>query len=257
MLPKSKSMNIYSALQIGDYHTNHCEDHLLIKKINSNKIVCAVMDGCSTAMESHFASTLTGKILRKIVVETGYRELYEKEIHLTLDEQLKEIIKSLFNEVTSLKNHLMLDEKELLTTLIILLYDASENKGIILSIGDGVICINGKITEFDRDNKPDYFAFHLHADFDHWYESQHQKMFFDNPNDVSIATDGIMSFLKIKKTDSVETINPVEYLMIDLSNADTEEMQNKKIKKLEHHYGMKPTDDLAIIRLIRNEAPQL
>ncbi|WP_165790581.1 hypothetical protein [Chryseobacterium sp. MYb7] len=38
-------MNLYSTLQIGDYHINHCEDDLLIKKISSDKIICAVMDG--------------------------------------------------------------------------------------------------------------------------------------------------------------------------------------------------------------------
>ncbi|MBP2619659.1 protein phosphatase 2C domain-containing protein [Chryseobacterium jejuense] len=243
-------MNIYSSLQIGDYHTNHCEDHLLIKKINSNKIVCAVMDGCSTAMESHFASTLVGKILRKIILETGYRELYEKNIQSGIDEQLKEIIKRLFDEIIFLKKHLMLDEKELLTTLIILLYDATDNKGIILSIGDGVICINGKITEFDRDNKPDYFTYHLNANFEEWYASQAQKILFEKLEDISIATDGILTFSKIKNTDS-ESINFIEYLMINSSNNDSEEMLNKKMKTLEHRYGMKPTDDLAIIRLIK------
>ncbi|MDM1556852.1 MULTISPECIES: protein phosphatase 2C domain-containing protein [Chryseobacterium] len=244
-------MNIYSSLQIGDYHTHHCEDHLLIKKINSNKIVCAVMDGCSTAMESHFASTLVAKILRKIIIETGYKELYEKNGQYSLDEQLKEIIKCLFNEMTFLKSHLMLDEKELLTTIIILLYDSSENKGVILTLGDGVICINGQITEFDRDNKPDYFAYHLNANFEDWYVSQTQKIFFEHLDDISIATDGILSFAKVKKTDS-ESINCVEYLMTAPQNDTSEEMLNKKIKILEHQYGMKPTDDLAIIRLIKN-----
>ncbi len=43
----------------------------------------------------------------------------------------------------------------------------------------------------------------------------------------------------------------MEYLMTNLSNDDTEEMLNKKIKILEHQYGVKPTDDLAIIRLIK------
>ncbi|SDJ91599.1 protein phosphatase 2C domain-containing protein [Chryseobacterium jejuense] len=243
-------MNIYSSLQIGDYHTNHCEDHLLIKKINSNKIVCAVMDGCSTAMESHFASTLVGKVLRKIIIEMGYRELYEKNVQHSLDDQLKEIIKGLFQEVTFLKNHLMMDEKELLTTLIILLYDASEDKGIILSLGDGIIGINGKITEFDRDNKPDYFAYHLNDNFEEWYTSQIQKICFECLDDISIATDGILSFSKIKKTDS-EGINCVKFLMTDAPNDITEEMLNKKIKILEHQYGMKPTDDVAIIRLIK------
>ena len=72
----------------------------------------------------------------------------------------------------------MLDEKELLTTVILLLYDMKTDKGIILSIGDGLISINGKITEFERDNKPDYLAYHLKEDFEEWYANQTQKIFF-------------------------------------------------------------------------------
>lgn len=243
-------MNVYSTLQIGDYHINHCEDDLLIKKIGSEKIVCAVMDGCSTAMDSHFASTLTGKILRKIIIEMGYKALYEKDKQ-NLDEELKEIVKGLFEELKFVKNHLMLDEKELLATLILLIYDITADEGLVLAVGDGVVCINGNITEFDRNNKPDYLAYHLHENFEDWYSAQSQKIFFDGMNDVSIATDGISSFLKIKKTDSDEKINFTEYLMIDHQNSDTEEMLNRKLKQLEHQYGVKPTDDLAIIRMIK------
>lgn len=244
-------MNLYSTLQIGDYHINHCEDDLLIKKIGSDKIVCAIMDGCSTAMDSHFASTLIGKILRKVIIEAGYKALYKKDSQDSLEEELREIIRGLFKELLFVKNHLMLDEKELLTTLTILLYDNTTDKGIILAIGDGIVCINGSITEFDRDNKPDYLAYHLHENFEDWYSAQSQKIFFDDLEDVSIATDGILSFSKIKKTDSDEEINFMEYLMIDQKNNETEDMLNRKLKQLEHQYGVKPTDDLAIIRMIK------
>ena len=244
-------MNLYSTLQIGDYHINHCEDDLLIKKISSDKIVCAVMDGCSTALDSHFASTLIGKILRKTIVEIGYRALYEKDRQHSLEEELKEIIKGLFHELKFIKKHLMLDEKELLSTLINLIYDITKEEGSILAIGDGVVCVNGNITEFDRNNKPDYLAYHLHEDFENWYSGLSQKILFDHLDDVSIATDGISTFSQIKKTDSDEVINFMEYLMIDQKNNDTEDMLNRKLKQLEHQYGVKPTDDLAIIRMIK------
>ncbi|UTX48253.1 protein phosphatase 2C domain-containing protein [Chryseobacterium sp. MA9] len=244
-------MKLYSALQIGDYHINHCEDYLLIKKVDSDKIVCAVMDGCSTAMDSHFTSALFGKLLRKVIIEKGYKSLYDKNIQRSLDEDLKEIVEGLFKELVFSKNYMMLDEKELLTTLIILVYNKAKDEGIILAIGDGVICINGKITEFDRNNKPDYLAYHLHENFEDWYSHQSQKIIFNDLNDISIATDGILSFSKIKKTDSDEMINFAEYLMIDRQNSDTEEMLNRKLKQLEHQYGVKPTDDLAIVRIIK------
>ncbi|AZA88458.1 stage II sporulation protein E (SpoIIE) [Chryseobacterium shandongense] len=244
-------MNIYSVLQIGDYHINHCEDFLITKKIGSNKILCAVMDGCSTAMESQFASALFGKILRQISIEKGYKELYETSQVDSLEDELKAVLKELFKEIIVLKNHLMLDEKELLTTVILLLYDMKTDKGIILSIGDGLISINGKITEFERDNKPDYLAYHLKEDFEEWYANQTQKIFFSQMKDVSIATDGISSFTTVKKINHNEKMDPVNYLLTDTENIDSEELLSLKLKKLEHYYGMKPTDDLAIIRITK------
>jgi len=244
-------MNIYSALQIGDYHVNHCEDALVIKNMGSDRIMAAVMDGCSTAMESHFASSLVAKILRKTVIEIGYQELYRSgSSYFDPDAELRNILQNTFTERNLIKNQLMLDEKELLTTLIIVLYHKKEKQGIVLTVGDGIVCINGKIFDYDRDNKPDYLAYHLKENFENWYGNQTQKIFFNDLNDVSIATDGISSFINVKKKDHSEEINPTDYLLLDKTNIDSEEMLNMKLKKLEHYYGMKPTDDLAIIRII-------
>ncbi len=209
------------------------------------------MDGCSTAMESQFASALTGKILRKIALGKSYEEMYRKDRRDTLEEELQEIMKQLFNEIIAVKNTLFLDEKELLTTLLILLYDQKENKGIVFCIGDGLVCINGKIAEFENGNKPDYFAYHLKEDFENWYQNQTQIIIFDDLQDISIATDGISTFSKMRKADAEENIHPVEYICIDKEYYNSEEMLFRKLKKLEHHYGMKPTDDLAVIRIIK------
>src|SRR6187402_1674568 len=119
-------MKIYSALQIGDYHLNHCDDYLVVAEIGNNKLLCAVMDGCTMAIESYFAATLVGKILKKIARARGYMELYGLENdHAELDDYLKSILKGLFNELNTIKNQLLLDQKELLTTLMILLVDKS------------------------------------------------------------------------------------------------------------------------------------
>ena len=244
-------MNIYSALRIGDYHINHCEDFLITKKMGSDKILCAVMDGCSTAMESQFASALFGKVLRKICIEKGYKELYDVHQSSDVEEYLKAVLKELFEEITAIKNHLMLDEKELLTTVIILIYDTKKDVGIIVSIGDGLVSVNGKATTFERDNKPDYLAYHLKEKFEDWYSNQTQKILFSKLEDVSIATDGVLSFIPFKKTDYGEQIIPADYLLHDKSQLDSEEMLSLKLKKLEHHYGMKPADDLAMIRIIK------
>lgn len=245
-------MKIYSALQIGDYHQNNCEDHLFVGEYGKNKTLCAVMDGCTTALESQFASLLVGKILKKICTEKGYREFVEKETKpLTLEENLKFILKDVLNELRLIQNQLMMDQKELLTTLILLLFHKDQEKGIVLAIGDGFVNINGKTTEFEQDNKPDYIGFHLLEDFETFYNSQKQKIEFNSLIDVSIATDGIFTFDKLKRNESKEEIDVIHFLTIDKVNSEKEDMIALKLKKLENEYGLKPTDDFSIIRILK------
>jgi len=244
-------MKIYSALQIGDYHLNHCEDYLFIGDIGNDKILCAVMDGCTMGTDSYFVSTLTGKLLRKIAKEKGYKELYKLESHTDIEGYLKSIIKELFHELAITKNQLMLDQKELLTTLIILLVDKKENSGIVLVVGDGLVSINGTTIEFDQDNKPDYLGYHLSEDFETWYSLQKQKIAFSDIQDISIATDGIFMFTPVNQVETNEIINPIEFLLADKSNDGNDEMLSLSLKRLEHIYGLKPTDDIAIVRIIK------
>ena len=243
-------MKIYSAIQIGDYHQNNCEDHLYIGEYGKNKILCAVMDGCTTALESHFASTLVGKILKKICIEKGYKEFIEQnDVHLSTEENLKSILRDLLNELKIVKNQLMLDSKELLTTLIIMLFDKNSEQGIILAIGDGFVNINGEITEFAQDNKPDYLGFHLSEDFETFYNTQKQKIEFNKITDLSISTDGIFTFEKLAPNKSNEEINVIEFLTSEKTNCEKDEMLNLKLKILENEFGLKPTDDFSIIRI--------
>jgi hypothetical protein len=243
-------MNIYSALQIGDYHINHCEDYLFVGEIGTDKVLCAVMDGCTQAIDSYFAATLVGKILRKISVEKSYDELYQSTTSDNIEDYLKSILSELFKELIIVKNQLLLDKKELLTTLIILLLDKKNGKGIVLAIGDGLVCINGVVTEYDQENKPDYLGFHITEKFEDWYTNQKQKILFENAYDISIATDGIFMFKKVKKVEIEDEINALEYLIHDKTKLEKEDMLDFKLKKLERTYGLKPTDDLAVIRIL-------
>lgn len=243
-------MKIYSAIQIGDYHQNNCEDHLYIGEYGKNEILCAVMDGCTTALESHFASTLVGKILKKICIEKGYKEFIEQnDVQLNIEENLKSILRDLLNELKIVKNQLMLDSKELLTTLIIMLFDKNNEQGIILAIGDGFVNVNGEITEFEQDNKPDYLGFHLSEDFETFYNSQKQKIEFNKIKDLTISTDGIFSFEKLAPNKSKEEINVIEFLTTEKTNCEKDEMLNLKLKILENEFGLKPTDDFSLIRI--------
>jgi hypothetical protein len=249
-------MKIYSALQIGDYHTNHCEDYLFVDSLGKNKYVAAVMDGCTMGTDSYLASTLTGKLLRKIIKSRNYQDLYTMSPASDSPEAtVKSILSELFRELAAVKNQLLLNQDELLTTLILLLVDKEKNEGFVLIIGDGVICINGQITIFDHDNKPDYIGFHLGKDFEEWYPSHSQKLHFHNIADISIATDGIELFTKVMDSQP-ETIDPVDFLVNNRDDAGKDDMLELKLKKLEHQFGLRPGDDLAVIRIInKNYVP--
>lgn len=230
-------MHIDSTLQIGAYHIQHCEDYLFHDYIGSEKLLCAVMDGCTIGTDSYLISTIVGKLLRKIVKERHYLEFLHPSPQ-TLSQQLKSILQQLFNELKQLKNQLQLEQREMLTTIIVFLLDKEHGTGLI--IGDGVVSIDGQIKVFEQDNKPDYLGYHLQEDFDSWYAKQ-AFMSISAYEDLSISTDGISSFTALEGGES--DIDPLSYLLTDPGILD------KKLKYLEHQAGLKPTDDVAIIRV--------
>jgi len=58
-------MQIYSVLKLGQFHPIFCEDFTFHSQLNEDWVMIAVMDGCSSGINSHFTSTLFGKILKK------------------------------------------------------------------------------------------------------------------------------------------------------------------------------------------------
>ncbi|RYE90744.1 MAG: stage II sporulation protein E (SpoIIE) [Cytophagaceae bacterium] len=243
-------MNIYSSLQIGAYHTNHCEDYLFVGSIGHDRLLCAVLDGCTMGIDSYFVSTLAGKLLRKIAKEKEYEAFYNAAPAVSLDSSLKAIVSDLFRELSVARNHLMLEQKELLTTLLLLIFDEQTKQGIILAIGDGLASVNGEIFDFDQENKPDYLGFHLSENFEEWYACQTQKITFENAHDISIATDGIFTFTPVTSPKNALLVDPVSFLIVDQSLDGSGDLLQLKLKKMEHQFGLQPTDDLAIIRLI-------
>ncbi len=243
-------MKIYTSIQIGGFHTNHCEDSLISTKIGEKKALIAVMDGCSMGSESQFASTLKGKILKKISQELFYTEFLNLQEE-TLQTQLRNVMKIFFLELKSIKNQLSLETLELLSTLVLAVYDKTSKEAEIIIIGDGLIVHNTKIVEFEQGDKPDYLAYHLQEDFDTWYDSFDQKLSLKNVDDLSIMTDGIYTFKRLgASTNYEETEEMVNYLAVDKSSTNHEDLLKGKMILLEKEKALKPMDDLAIIRII-------
>jgi Protein phosphatase 2C len=244
-------MKKYEFTTIGTFHTDHNEDFLVTAEMGDDKLLIAVMDGCSMGTESYFASGLVGKILRKAAKEWGFWAFIEKkEAELAI--YLRDITRNLFDELLFFKNKLMLENTEILTTLILGVVDCSQKKAELIAIGDGLICCNGIYTEYEQDNRPDYLGYHLTEDFETWYTQQKQKLSLDNISDLAISTDGIFTFKKFD-TAIYPTISEkelVDFLLINSNFAVSETMLKKKIYHIEKEFGLKTSDDLSIVRLI-------
>jgi hypothetical protein len=242
-------MRIYTTLQIGELHTNHCEDYFITAEIGKNKLLCAVMDGCTMGTDSYFAATLTGKLLRKISKEYSYKEFFSKG-SAGLQQTLETITRQLFEELRSAKNILQLEREEVLNTLLIGVIDTGNRSGEFLCIGDGLICINNQLYEFEQDDKPDYLGYHLHEEFDSWYGKQQQRITAQDLQDCSLATDGIFTFKKFDNKTYANAGDVVEYLLVNIEESNNSNMLNSKLLDIQTNWGLKPGDDLAIIRTI-------
>ena len=244
-------MRIYSTLKLGQFHPIFCEDFNFVRHLDENWTVMAVMDGCSAGKDTHFASVLIAKILKKITKLLPYWYLEDASFSLhsiAINELGERIAKQLFLELQKQQNDLFLEKEELVSTYILAVYHKKRKEVWFIVAGDGVVVVNKEVYDFDQKDKPDYLAYHLHTDFDVWKDRHTQIMQEKDVSNFAITTDGIHSFDHPHRAE-VE-INPVEYLLVDEESAEIEHMLHKKCVELERKYQLKPNDDLSVIRLI-------
>jgi hypothetical protein len=243
-------MKIHTLLQIGEHHTNHCEDYLISEKIGQNQMLCAVMDGCTMGVDSYFVATMIGKLLRKIAKGFYFKEFIEKK-HFTNQDLLKLVCKQLFQDLNELKNKLQLEREETLSTLILMILDTQKETASVITVGDGVVVCNAQLIEYQQDNRPDYLGYHLAENFETWFSNHSQFNHFEQVRDISIATDGILTFSRFDNRGEVPKKNAIEYLLMDKSLIDNDKMLHLKMLKIQKDWGLKPTDDLGVIRFCR------
>ena len=138
-------MRIYELSHIGEFHVNHNEDFMVSEEAGKSRRLIAVMDGCSSGTDSHFASTLIGKLLKKISKQESYREYVKKEI-IELKIQLRNIATQLFEELSNLNRQLDLKADEILSTLILAILDIDKYQAEILIVRETFISTDENIS---------------------------------------------------------------------------------------------------------------
>jgi hypothetical protein len=244
-------MPVYTLLQIGTFHTLHCEDDLIVADLGPGRMLLAVMDGCTMGTDSHLPSTLCAKLLRKIARALDF-EAFRTGTALPLVDLQRTILRQLFEELGFLQNHIQLEPAELLCTLVLAVLDTKAHTAEVIAVGDGWVDCNGIGTEFEQDNRPDYLGYHLKEDFEQWYAAQTQRLSFSDVHDLSIATDGILSFqqAELGNFEALDQEGIVQLLLRKTDGQEATTMLQAQIKHIARAHGLRPTDDLAIARVV-------
>ncbi len=249
---KLDKMNIYLLNKTGKLHDTHTEDYVLAERISNEWIVAAVFDGCSSGQESFFASALYGKILKKAYKMFLHLERIKPEFSLQVVDAPfigRFLLNQVFEDLKKSHHLLGTELTEILSTIILLVYNIPGKSAWINISGDGLIVHDKIIEEIDQHNIPDYIAYHLDIPFDQWIEQYTKTFTFENQSDISISTDGISKFYPITEKRQ-QSIDPVRYLLIDETLKDSDNMLGQKFKILQEEHGLMPYDDLGIVRII-------
>ncbi len=242
-------MRVYTLLKRGTNHKDFCEDYLITVSINENIKLFGVFDGCSSGIDSHFASSLTGKIIK------NEAKKIKGNNNKDISDILKKIIFKSFKKILKLKMKIGLNTNELLSTFIIYIFDKENNIGEIIVSGDGFISIDSKRIIIDKNNNPNYFIYKgvsIKEDFVSVFNTEIEIFKISNPQDITISTDGIFSFTEQNiSSEDEKKKDHIDFLTEDTSLLKNTSMLYKKYNILKNKHGLINYDDLGMIRVLR------
>jgi hypothetical protein len=237
-------MKIYTHIQKGEAHPVFCEDFLMVEHDLSERfLIASVMDGCSGGKETHFTSALIAKSFRSTLKALEMENWFESGSASSLTEIL---IHSLVKDFRNIREKLQLITEELVSTLILMIYDSKQEFAHIISVGDGTIVINNEIHRIEQQNMPDYLVYHLKEDFSSFYKKMNYFQ-IQSPTNLAISTDGVDSFFD-RKLQACPKDVAKDILLNDLD--DGKRAIDIKIQQLYEQHNQIAQDDLAIVRLV-------
>lgn len=239
-------MRTYKVVQKGQDHPNYCEDFLLDLPVSRSFYVGAVIDGCASGYDSQFAAAFYAKILRKIILQKPFHS----QQSMNLAAYGKQVMLDFSKELRSQRRRLQLAIDELLATFILLMYSKALNEVFILVSGNGVLCIDGDITEIKARSEWDYLAYHLSSFcFDRWFYEHCFAFQIAYPKDISISTNGVSTIYSPHLGLESGHFDLIHYLFIDDTFDYMPTMLQKKFSLLSSEYSCTPQDDIAILRI--------
>lgn len=257
-------MKVQTVIRKGAEHPVFCEDFLVTEHAG-RYFIGAVFDGCSGGNDSHFASSLFGKIFKQILGEGAMSGN-------TIEDKSKDFMRKFVRKLFQSKVTLELLDQDMLATFMMIIYDKVHGECLTMTVGDGIICHDGEFTILENDrfkvdepfkyrDMPNYIAYDIvelglaPSYFDAWFEKYVTLTRHDNPKDISISTDGLLTFntpLEFIDKEGVKHTPPapMEFLLIDQNWVNNKIMLSKKVNVLSSKYKTTHKDDISIIRII-------
>ncbi len=225
-------------------HQNHNEDDYFVVE-RQNIIYGAVFDGCSSGVDSYWASNTLKKIFN------GLGSIYDEfESDSNWDMLSIALLSNVNTRMQMVSNILKLDVYHFEATIIFFVYDKNLKRLCVRFVGDGTVLwkhTNGVISHCnnEQNNAPNYLAHHLNDDYMEVFDFLKTTTFL-NLSDVDefwICSDGIDKVCDAKETGK----DGVDYLLNDPFAAH---LKNGMVRKwnLLSRDGFIVKDDLTIIK---------
>lgn len=204
----TKKYKIDKLITKGRLHELHCEDDCLVYE-NDKFILAAVFDGCSSGIDSHFASTMHKYKMRDICNQFDeITSIYSSNI-------TEEILGELNRRIWSLDYE---RDREMLSTVVFTIIDKENSKYYICVAGDGCYkrpCINNdeniKSVHDANGNAVWYLSTVKPADFKDYYNTycNIESGILSDGDKICISSDGLESFISpfgVSKEDEAKKI---------------------------------------------------
>lgn len=228
-----------------DNHQTFCEDAYFYTE-RDGWVIAGVFDGCSTGVNSHFASQLHANIFRKIIDSewTGFNQLFQTGANSD-DELMDALTSSLGMDVKRFKEALGLTELEVLSTALLGLYNTKTKRLVVRYIGDGSVCVDGDIYRQSSgpDNAPTYIAYLDEEELDIDVVGEYYRTdIYADVSSFALCSDGIDAI--VGPWDRSKT---TDLLLRDLSLRESDAMLRRYANMI-HKAGCVFQDDLTIIK---------
>lgn len=212
---------------------NCCEDSFFVKE-NDYMIIGGVFDGCSTGINSKWASQTFAYL---------FGNAWENPV---TDYKIKSVRWALQSMAQAF--HLM-DTMQYLTTCLLFCYEKQAKKLSVRALGDGWYSVNGNEFDIDQNNIPDYLGHHLYDDasaFNTYLEHYKIRQYPDVESFI-ICSDGINSIQRSQFA-SETAIEPLARLLHPPLTVNYLERQWNILKRNEFTLS----DDLTIISYVKD-----